>query len=216
MEEIRDEDRIISRILNGELSFSDKDIKDLASANLSKEREEKLVQLATEIQEKVKHNNELRKEVEERAQLAEKDTLTKLDLYGIEEDLRNLHKDLDQNEIKEFKNLTTGVIATVGFGILMPLIVSIFTNALIPLLLTLFVGVNLGILPTVLAEKKILNQKKQTKQKIKELEQERIKLLEYKSEIMNEHDVERTKNAAKQVYSKKELEMTEEELLSLL
>lgn len=123
MQAIKDEDRIISRILRGELSFSDSDISNLENADLSEEREEQLSQLAIEIQEKIKQNKQLRKEVEEKAQSAEIETYTKLDLICIEEDLRDLRQDLEvhRNKSKKYKQKIQEKIAKLEqerFGLL--------------------------------------------------------------------------------------------------
>ena len=63
--------------------------------------------------------------------------------------------------------------------------------------------------------KKLDKEEKQIKEKIAELEQERLKLLDFKSENMIERDVERTKNITKHIYNSKDLEMTDEELKSI-
>ena len=215
MEGFGEEERIIARILKGEISFSDREIKNLASADLSEKEEEQLFQLATEIQEKIKQNKELRKDVEEKANVEEKDLYKKLDLFGIDDEIKAIKTELNETEIGLFKNVTKGVIATISFGILMPIIVSIFTSSLVPLLITLVSGITLGIVPCVLIEKKILSNRKALKEKILKLETERLNSLGYKSENMFESDIERTKNAAKHVYNSRKFDMTDDEIAKL-
>ncbi len=207
MKEIKDEERIIGRILRGELSFSDHDFINLDKADLSVEREEQLGKLAQEITEVISQNKELRKEVEEKVETAESDTFTKLDLVVIEEELRCLKDDLKRLTYHERgKKLLIGAGVTVAIGLSIPLIVSLFTNSLPILLFACIASYCLGIIPTMASIKKSDNKLKQIKERIVKLEQERLKLLDFKSENMIERDVERTKNLTKHIYNTKDLD----------
>ena len=215
MQEIKDEDRIIAKILRGELSFSSSDIVDLEKADLTEEREEQLSKLAKEITETVEKNKELRKEVADKAKVVESNSLIKFDLWCIEDELSSLRKDL-KNKKSRFKILASGAVAIfiLTFGLIE--IVSLFTNSLIWLLLTSLGVVHLGMIPTVVLAEKSEKDREKIRDKIAKLEQERLKDLDYKPENMPESDIEKTKNIAKHIYTSKEIVITEDELKNIL
>ena len=208
----KDEERIIERILSGELSFSSKDIVDLETGKSTEEKEGLIIKLADEMKKAVEANNEIRKEVQEKIVNVEKDTYNKIELSMIEEDIRDFNKSLNDSEKSYNKNVIRGIISTFAFGIALPLVASLFTSSTLILLTILLTGAGLGIVPCVLIERKLLKNKKNLQEEIKKLEQERFELLGYKKNEMFESTVERTKNITKQIYASKDITITEEDM----
>lgn len=213
MKEINEKDRIIAKILRGELSFSNTDIANLESGNLPEEREQELTALADEIKETAENNSKLRKFINENISKTEENPFTKLGLVCIEEDLRNCHEDLDTAEKRHRSNISLGALMTMIFGIAVPMIVSLCTTSLIWSLITLVSGFSLGIGPSLLIERKILKDQRLTKEKIKKLEQERFEILGYEKQNMLEKDVKNSKNMIKHIYASKDLEKEIEDIV---
>ena len=208
----KDEERIISRILSGELTFSSRDIVNLETGNVSEKQENQLNKLANEIQQVVKNNKELRNEIEEKIEQVEKDPLDKIDLMTIEEDIRTNTAELNNFKSDYDKNLIRGVLSTFILMIVPTVILSFFISTLLPLLLIMIAGMGLGIVPCVITERKLLKNKKKLQEEIKNLEQARFELLGYKKNSMFESSIEKTKNITKHIYATKELSITDEEM----
>lgn len=216
MKEIKKEDRIIARILSGELSFSDADIQKLENADLTEEKEEQLVKLANEITETAKKNKELREDVKNKVENSENQVYNKIDLISIEEDIRDLKEELKlHSDYERGKKLLIGSVITLGIGIAFPIILSFFTGSLAFLLSVLVACFSIGTISTFVSLKQFDNEAKLKQNKIASLEQERLKLLEYKSDDMLETDVKRTQNTIKHIYKNKDVDLTEEEIKSL-
>ena len=213
MKEIKDEERIIARILNVELSFSDRDIVNLENAVLTQENEEQLVKLAGEITEVVEKNKELRKDVEEKIVKAEKDPYDKLNLLVIESELRDLKEDLKRHTYYESgKKLLIGAAVTIALGLISPLILTFFTSSLAILLSAGLSSYFVGMISTMASIKKSDKEGKLIKEQIAKLEKERLDILGYQSENMFESDVVKTNNIAKNIYSVKDLDKEIEDI----
>ena len=206
MKSSKNEDRIIARILRGELSIDNKDIEHLANADLTEEQEQIFNNLADEIKETVKENRAKRKEVQAKIEQVETDPLDKIDLLRIEDDIRDANIKLKNAKDKPLSLLCGGLGATVVFGLAFPLIASAFTSSLFWLVSTFLVGFNLGVIPATLLIGKSYKDQEKLKQQIKKLEQERFELLESKNSNMPERDVEKTKNITKHIYASKNLD----------
>ena len=206
MEGFGEKERIIARILKGELSFSDKDVKDLEKADLTEEKEKQLSQLATEIISVAEQNANDRKEVENKVDAVENNWLTKFDLACSETDLRSLKAELKLKESEYNNIIKSGVILTIACGIAMPLFVSFLTSSIWVLMLTTLLGISLGIVPSLIAEQQLIKKKRKIKNDIIKIEEERLKTLGYEKENMNEIEVQKKKNLINNIYGVKNLE----------
>ena len=210
----KDEDRIIERILRGELKIDNSKVQNLEHANLSREQEQTYLKLADEIKQVVKYNEEKRIDVEQKIEKAEKNPSTKLDLIVIEEELRELRANLDKTRYKSAKTLLAGSIITFLMFV-SAMFVAFFTNSLMWTLLTMFGGINLTIIPTSLLINKFKKDEEKIKEQILNLEQERFEILGYDNKNMFVSTAEKTKNITRNIYNSKDLTMTDEEIISI-
>ena len=211
----KDDERIIERILSGELSFSSKNIVNLEKCKTTEKEEETLLKLSDEIKSAVESNKELRKEVEKKIESAEKDPLNKIELVMIEEDIRDFNSQLNNIKSKDSKNIMYGAIATFSLGILLPLITSFFVSSLGLQLVFLLAGVGLGIVPCTIFERNLIKKRKKIKQEIRDLEQRRFELLGYEKGTMFISSEEKRKNVVKRIYAEKDLEISDEDMKSV-
>lgn len=211
----KDDERIIERILSGELSFSSKNIVNLEKCKTTEKEEETLLKLSDEIKSAVENNKELRKEVEKKIESVEKDPLDKIELAMIEEDIRDYNSELNNIKSKELNNAKYGTIATFLLGISLPLITSFFVSSLVLQFVFLLGGIGLAIVPCALVERKLIKNRKKIKQEIQDMEQRRFELLGYEKGTMLLSSEEKRKNVVKRIYAEKNLEISDEEMKSV-
>lgn len=128
MLEIKDEDRIIGKICRGELSIVDRDIKNLATANLTEAEEENFRKLAQEINETIDRNQNIRKEMKEKVVVAEQKHGEDLEI--IDEQIELLTIQRDKFKYGSAGGMMLGVLACLAGGVIPGFIVGAFTNIL--------------------------------------------------------------------------------------
>lgn len=211
MQEIKDEDRIIAKILRGELRIDNLDIEYLVKADLTIEQEEIFDKLADEIKETINKNKTERNEIEEKINKAEQDRFTKLELMLTESEIRDKKeqiKSLDNNMIKYIVGelaLTLILMLVSSFALSGLIFWNMFTTICVALIgaLSIFSSVKF-------TTKKIAK----IKLKINKLENERLELIEDQKliSIKNYAEVVRKKNFVNRIYKEKEINFNEEEL----
>lgn len=211
MQEINEEDRIIGKIYRGELSIVDRDIKNLATANLSVAEEENFRQLAQEINETIDRNRQIRKEMEERVAAAEQKH--KAYLENIDEKIVLLKEKRDK---LKYGNAFSSIAMTMCFlaaGFIPGIIASAFTQELWVILTAAMLGAFTGF-GVVIARiyKNSLKADKFEKQ-IRSLEQERLEVLEGKElDASRTQEYEVKHNIVKHIYKSKNLDAYQDEL----
>ena len=211
MQEIKDEDRIIAKILRGELRIDNLDIEYWVKADLTIEQEEIFDKLADEIKETINKNKTERNEIEEKINKAEQDRFTKLELMLTESEIRDKKeqiKSLDNNMIKYIVGelaLTLILMLVSSFALSGLIFWNMFTTICVALIgaLSIFSSVKF-------TTKKIAK----IKLKINKLENERLELIEDQKliSIKNYAEVVRKKNFVNRIYKEKEINFNEEEL----
>ena len=204
MEFNENEERIIARVLSGELSFSSEDIESLESLDLSEENENDLKKLAYEIIEKVDENKKIRSHVKEKIEQVEEDWFDHINLLRIEDDIRNLKE--EEEKIKNSRLLSRGIIATIASTALFTLLASIFLNSTFLSLLFVMVGFNIGFVPTVLLMGKREMKQENIKKQIEELENERLVVLNLEKDKQNKTEKLKEINVVKRVYENKDIQ----------
>jgi len=210
MKEIKEEDRIIAKILRGELAVDKIDFENLSSANLTKKQEQVFVNLADEIKELAKQNEEERDKIEERIDKAEKHRYTKIELSVIESEIRDKKEQIKSLNSNILKLIIGMLSATV---ILMLASSFVLAGSILGGVIAMFsVGV-LGTASMLLAAKLKTKKIKAIKQKIAEHESDRLEIIEAENlkTIESNAEVVRKKNLINRIYEAKDIELTEEE-----
>jgi ABC-type multidrug transport system fused ATPase/permease subunit len=211
MQEIKDEDRIIAKILRGELRIDNLDIEYLVKADSTIEQEEIFDKLADEIKETINKNKTERNEIEEKINKAEQDRFTKLELMLTESEIRDKKeqiKSLDNNMIKY-------IVGELALTLILMLVSSFVLSGLIfwNMFTTICVAL-IGALSIFSSVKFTTKKIAKIKLKINKLENERLELIEDQKliSIKNYAEVVRKKNFVNRIYKEKEINFNEEEL----
>ncbi|MBQ9795499.1 MAG: hypothetical protein IJW36_00870 [Clostridia bacterium] len=178
MQEIKDEDRIIGKICRGELSITNRDIKNLATADLGKRQEERFEQLADEIKATLERNRKIRKEIQEKLQLAEQNEKIKQQLEETDREIRELKYEYSKKRYTSAWKMMIGAIIPFCLGLVPALIISLFTSSLWALGSAVFIGFFTGVGIDVKLAVNSQNKSEKLENEIKKLEQDRLALIE--------------------------------------
>lgn len=216
MQEIRDEDRIIGRICRGELSIVDRDIKNLAKANLTEVEEENFRKIAQEINETIDRNQTLRQEMKEKIDFVENsDYIVKSALSKIDNKIKDLQYEYAKKRfISSWKLMGASIIMLLS-AFIPGLLVSMFTQAFWALV---FASVG-GFLASfgVFAGRgvKSQNQCEEIQKQIKDLEKARLEIISDGVDETKTQENEIKMNIVKNIYRTREQEKQHQDILDL-
>ena len=202
MQEINNENSIIARILRGELELNNRDVKNLATADLSEYAEERFKKLAEEITETVNKNRSLRKEMKEKLETAEQENhLVKAELANMQEQIDDLRNEKNKVKYSNTFPLIMGMLTLIAGSVFPTLIVSLFTSSIWWLFTTMVLGFAAGIGTDIYLAGKYSKKLKIINSEIKRLENERLELIEEKEfDISKTQENERKNNIVRNIY----------------
>ena len=216
MQEIKDEDRIIGRIYRGEWSFDSEDIRDLENGNLSMQEEESFIKLAEEINETIKRNQNLRKEMKEKLDVVENsDYIVRSALSKIENKIQDLKYQYNKKRyISSWKLMGSAMLMLLSSFIAGGL-VSMLTSAIWALALATCGGFLLSF--GVFAGFAVKNQKKceEIQKQIKDLEKARLDIISDGVDETKTQENEIKMNIVKNIYKTREQEKQHVDILDL-
>ena len=202
MQEINNENSIIARILRGELELNNRDIKNLATADLPEHAEERFKKLAEEIAETVDKNRILRKEMKEKLETAEQENqVVKAELANMQEQIDYLKNEKNKLKYSNTFPLIIGMLTAIAGSVFPTLLVSLFTNSIWWLFTTMVLGFAAGIGADIYLAGKYSNKLKSINSEIKNLENERLELIEEKEfDVSKTQENERKNNIVRNIY----------------
>jgi len=216
MLEIRDEDRIIGRISRGEISITNRDIKNLANANLTEAEEGNFVKLADEIKETVERNQKLRNEMKEKIDFVEKDYFVKDTLGRLQAKLDKLRAERNKYRYTSSFALIIGTIAPFIGGLIPTLLVSLLTSSAWLLMTTLLLGFFSGVGIDIYLVGKNRRKLEKIDETIKKLEQDRLDVLtDGEMDLSKTEEAEVKSNIVKNIYKTREQEKEHQDILDL-
>ena len=204
MLEIKDEDRIIGKICRGEISITDRDIKNLATANLDEAHEENFRKLAQEINETLERNQNLRKEMKEQIEFVEKDNFVKNTLERCQEKIDKLRTERNKYRYTSGFALMVGTIAPFIGGFIPTLLVSLFTGNIWWLMTTLLLGLSTGVGIDIYLVGKNHKKLERIDGAIKKLEQDRLNAItDGEIDLSKTKEVEVKSNIVNYIYKER-------------
>lgn len=204
MQEVNDEDRIIRRICSGELSITNRDIKNLKTANLSPEKEENFRKLAQEINETLDRNQQIRQEMREQIEFVEKDNFVKNTLERCQEKIDKLRTERNKYRYTSGFALMVGTIAPFIGGLIPTLLVSLFTGNIWWLMTTLLLGFSTGVGIDIYLVGKNHKKLERIDGAIKKLEQDRLNAItDGEIDLSKTEEVEVKSNIVKYIYKER-------------
>ncbi len=216
MKEIKDEDRIIGKICRGEISITDRDIKNFEIADLTEEKEENFRKLAQEINETLDRNQQLRKEMKEQIEFVEKsDYIVKSALLKIDNKIRELENKYNEKRYTPAWKLVLGTLLTLILGMGLPLFASIFSSSLWVLGTLTFVGFFTGVGIDIGLAVKSQNKCEEIQKQIKDLEKARLEIISDGVDVTKTQENEIKMNIIKHIYKVREREDHHEDILDL-
>lgn len=216
MQEIKDEDRIIGKICRGELSIVDRDIKNLANANLTEAEEENFRKLAQEINETIDRNQALRQEMKEQLEVVENnDFFVRKTLSKIDNQINDLRYQYNKKKFTPAWKLVLGTLLTIFLGFVPPFIVSIFTASIWALGIATFVGFFTGVGIDIGLAVKSVDKCEAIQKQIKELEKARLEIISDGVDDTKTQENETKMNIVKNIYKTREQEKQHVDILDL-
>ena len=204
MLEIKDEDRIIGKICRGKISITDRDIKNLATANLDEAHEENFRKLAQEINETLERNQNLRKEMKEQIEFVEKDNFVKNTLERCQEKIDKLRTERNKYRYTSGFALMVGTIAPFIGGFIPTLLVSLFTGNIWWLMTTLLLGLSTGVGIDIYLVGKNHKKLERIDGAIKKLEQDRLNAItDGEIDLSKTKEVEVKSNIVNYIYKER-------------
>ena len=211
MLEIKDEDRIIGKICRGEISITDRDIKNLATANLDEAHEENFRKLAQEINETLERNQNLRKEMKEQIEFVEKDYFVKDTLSKVDAKINELKSEYNKKRNIPLSKIMLGTMLTLILGMGLPMLASIFSSSLWVLGTATFVGFFTGVGIDLGLIVKSQNKLDEIQKQIKSYENDRLNVItDGEIDLSKTEEAEVKSNIVKFIYKEREKETTQE------
>lgn len=217
MQEIKDEDRIIGKICRGLCSITDKDIENLANANLTEKQEENFRQLAKEINETIDRNQSLRQEMKQKVVVAEQKHGEDLEI--IDEKIELLESRRDKLKYGDPLSMMLWALIFVASGLIPGFIVGMFTDVLWIMATAVILGAFTGL--GVALHRIYKNSLKADKigKQIQELKNEKLAIIEQchgnEADLSKAEENEVKNNIVKNIYKTRKIETEYEDELQV-
>jgi len=215
MLEIKDEDRIIGRISRGELRFLSQDVEDLLDGRLDENGEQDLKNIVEVVGKTIERNQKIRNDMKEKVDSVEKDHFVKKTLSKIDNQIEELEIKRDKYKHGTRLSITLGTLAWIASIIIPGLVVGCFTTNTWAVIGACVAGTIVG--SGVALSRIVKSQDKADKlaKRIKELELDKLQIIEDGIDLSKEQENEIKMNIVKNVYKTREIEKQHVDFLDL-